>query len=946
MKYNNMEQFTPETIVELYKKGKPIVDIAHGLNIRGREVIAILSRHGINVHQVEMTYGEKNSLDPDNFRLIQIDTPRFSVRTANCLKKIGVFTVEDLLNCTESDLCNIKGFGKLSLSEVDQFVSELKNGFSKANGSNLMGKESDAADTKSLRYDDRSASALKKAYFYQYRDRIFNGDFSFAEEDGFPEQYADKVKIYEDGYKLLDGDILEQCKNNPQSVALIIGCLLDFSKRQKRKEEIYEVIDRIPSSRKNSLAKYYIVAYTDDKETQDILCRFFANSTILKTPDLINDLDYNDYVILKSFLSWCTFNLTQEAQELWDASCPRDNVKDVLHLRAHGRTLEEIGSKHGITRERIRQIESKAVRIFERKESQVRFIAKVSAEKGGDPVIHREDIEKYFPLHAREFFFLMEGSHNGNFIYDKGLDVLIVGNNSIPEKISTYIESLPDVFTSKKMVSYITDAIEMGLPEDLVIKEIDGLYKLTGETYHRSRLSLASIYRDILSEKYPNGFCTGSATEIKTFRDNIKEKYGDVNLPVNDHALVAAVSRIGVLCGKGCYKLKQKEYISKELANRIHSYIEESQSSIFLMNTLYEVFKEDLEKEGVDNKYYLQGILHELYGDEFVFTRDYLSKDGEDTSLYPTIVDFIKEAAFQVDRAQIQKHFPGVPDIVIQFAIESPEIINCFGKYIHASKLRISESEREYLKQNIDAIIADGAQHHIKELYNLVSIERPEIFTRNGVFYPFSAYSLIEYLFRDDYKFTRPFIAQQGVEITGTSDVLREEVYSHESYDLKELSSFANENHLVINSTLDFIDSSNDEYLMISDQKMMRIASIGVDEQIAQQVENIVVGEIEETTPIYKIIGLRELPKVNVPWTDWLVYSVLKKWSHKIDLAASNKQFRYAIPLASPKGKMCAESFEYVYKDPDYKGEIPIFDIDELLAGEYGDSILEENLWD
>ena len=43
---------------------------------------------------------------------------------------------------------------------------------------------------------------------------------------------------------------------------------------------------------------------------------------------------------------------------------------------------------------------------------------------------------------------------------------------------------------------------------------------------------------------------------------------------------------------------------------------------------------------------------------------------------------------------------------------------------------------------------------------------------------------------------------------------------------------------------------------------------------------------------------------------------------------------------------MCAESFEYAYKDPDHKGEIPIFDIDELLAGEYGDSILEENLWD
>lgn len=467
MKYNNMEQFTPETIVELYKKGKPIVDIAHGLNIRGREVIAILNHQGINVHQVEMSYGEKNSLDPANFRLIQIDTPRFSVRTVNCIKKIGVFTAEDLLNCTESDLCNIKGFGKLSLSEVEKFVSELKNGFSRADVSNPMEEASNATNTGVYRADDRYVSALKKAYFYQYRDQIFKGDFSFAEKDDFPEQYADKVKMYEDGYKLLDGDILEQCKNNPQSVALIIGCLLDFSKRQKRKEEIYEVIDRIPSSRKNCLAKYYIVAYTDDKETQDILYRFFANSTILKTPDLINDLDYNDYVILKSFLSWCTFDLTQEAQELWDASCPKDNVKDVLHLKAHGRTLEEIGNKHGITRERIRQIESKAVRIFERKESQLRFIAKVSAEKSGDPVIHREDIEKCFPLHARDFFFLMESSHNGNFTYDKGLDVLIVGNNSISEKISTYVESLPDVFTSKKMVGYVTDAIELGLPEDL-----------------------------------------------------------------------------------------------------------------------------------------------------------------------------------------------------------------------------------------------------------------------------------------------------------------------------------------------------------------------------------------------------------------------------------------------------------------------------------------------
>lgn len=75
MNYNNMEQFTPETIVELYKKGKQIVDIAHGFNIRGREVIAILSRQGINVHQVEMTYGEKKQFGPGEF---SFNTNRYS----------------------------------------------------------------------------------------------------------------------------------------------------------------------------------------------------------------------------------------------------------------------------------------------------------------------------------------------------------------------------------------------------------------------------------------------------------------------------------------------------------------------------------------------------------------------------------------------------------------------------------------------------------------------------------------------------------------------------------------------------------------------------------------------------------------------------------------------------------------------------------------------------
>ena len=41
-----------------------------------------------------------------------------TVRTTNCLEERGVFTVQDLLNCTREDLLSISNFGEKTLGEV------------------------------------------------------------------------------------------------------------------------------------------------------------------------------------------------------------------------------------------------------------------------------------------------------------------------------------------------------------------------------------------------------------------------------------------------------------------------------------------------------------------------------------------------------------------------------------------------------------------------------------------------------------------------------------------------------------------------------------------------------------------------------------------------------------------------------------------------------------
>lgn len=48
-----------------------------------------------------------------------------SVRTTNCLEERGIFTVNDLLNCTRADLLSISNFGEKTLEEVYRSLEKI-----------------------------------------------------------------------------------------------------------------------------------------------------------------------------------------------------------------------------------------------------------------------------------------------------------------------------------------------------------------------------------------------------------------------------------------------------------------------------------------------------------------------------------------------------------------------------------------------------------------------------------------------------------------------------------------------------------------------------------------------------------------------------------------------------------------------------------------------------
>lgn len=56
-----------------------------------------------------------------------------SVRTTNCLEERGIFTVNDLLQCTRADLLSISNFGEKTLEEVYKALEKI--GFFRGTGS-------------------------------------------------------------------------------------------------------------------------------------------------------------------------------------------------------------------------------------------------------------------------------------------------------------------------------------------------------------------------------------------------------------------------------------------------------------------------------------------------------------------------------------------------------------------------------------------------------------------------------------------------------------------------------------------------------------------------------------------------------------------------------------------------------------------------------------------
>ena len=61
--------------------------------------------------------------------LRSVNEPELSVRSANCLKNANIKTIADLVQKSEPEMLKTKNFGRKSLNEIKEILSEMGLGF-------------------------------------------------------------------------------------------------------------------------------------------------------------------------------------------------------------------------------------------------------------------------------------------------------------------------------------------------------------------------------------------------------------------------------------------------------------------------------------------------------------------------------------------------------------------------------------------------------------------------------------------------------------------------------------------------------------------------------------------------------------------------------------------------------------------------------------------------
>lgn len=831
---------------------------------------------------------------------------RLSFRSYNCLRRANLETICDLLHCSRDELRSMRNLGAKSFDEI---IEKLKNyinenviddekEFEKAIESQLNGN-----NVNDENLSEKQKMTLEKIALAQsiignelcldaYQDPVYVARISHA-LNCFAESHFNKKTLLsrcQDVFNLLS-DYIKNRKTLPLLDAYEVkGDGKLFCRLLKAKPEI-----TINESSK-VLDLYENIMRLDDVDLIEGFTSFFSWIYSVE-----NDIKNDFYIRLKDYF-------VNKHKRYWD----------VINQRQLKKSLDEIGMMLGVSRERVRQIERKAIiklRSF--------FLAQMFdpimicyAFRDGDEILYYDEIKDLFGEAAKYIWLYINDIQKGVFYYfSKDINAIVINKNSmvgnnekqLKKRVQDVILMLPSIIH----ISQLNEVIELlskekDVSEEIIKKHIISSYNCFGKFYSKKSISVVFMCEYTLKNRFPNGYKTGDEYEEKRFKDYLIEYFGDRAKSITYRAIDAKVCDIGVLCERGKYIHPDFLQVDKVIIDLINDYIEKSNRSVLTYGELFEAMSEQLAETQISNRYLLQGALKK-YGCNYFTGRDFVRKT-QNVSFVDELDAFVEKRGI-VHKEEIFAAFTSLNESsLVQVVARSSTVFNIDnGYYIHASQFDIQPNDyiviREYLANACEEIPVN-----IRSVYDTISNQFPDFMYRNDFGNRNKLFAALNYMFREEFSFSRPYIAKLGINDITNKSVILQHISEYDSIEIGELIDICEENSIRYVSISALFQQLAPEYIRVDSHKLVKCELTGITDEIIKNSVEIVNDFLEANDYVVgsKINDFLWFPQIELDWNTFLLESLM------ILSGKMNIVYLVGDPLVHPNA---------IYVSDKYKGD-------------------------